>query len=492
MKANQLLDNIEVLNNIDLISLNIEIKGITDSSININNGDLFVAIAGNQMDGHDYIEDAINKGAAAIVGEKEYIDLPVPYLQVPNTRKALGKIAKAYYNNKDDDKIIIGITGTNGKTTTSYFLKNLIEKSKRTCGLIGTIEYIINGDCIKSVNTTPSALVLHKLLQESKDEVIIIEVSSHGLHQSRVEGISFDVCIFTNLEQEHLDYHQTMDHYFQSKLLLFQHLKDNGVAIINGDNAWGRKAADLLQASGKTVYTVGQASTCRFQINELDPICQTFQIIDNGSSHQIHLPIPGIHNRYNAAFAFASGKCLGLDSTQLCEGFAEIKGVHGRFEKRLLPNGAMVIIDYAHTTAAIQSCLTTAKQHGAKRIIHIFGFRGNRDERKRKDMLSISATESDYYILTMDDLNSVAAFDMLQTLDYLHESYGNDNGILIADRTMAIKWAIDLCMEGDWIIITGKGHEAYQQEYVLETKSDQETVDYLMDRQEKRKQVLTV
>ncbi|WP_156288453.1 UDP-N-acetylmuramoyl-L-alanyl-D-glutamate--2,6-diaminopimelate ligase [Oceanobacillus salinisoli] len=484
MKVKDFLNKLDIINTIHSIPLEAKIKGISDNSMNVDHHYIFVAIKGVQSDGHNYIGDAIKKGARIIIGENELTDVSVPYIQVKDSRKALGYISKEFYGNPSQDKTVIGITGTNGKTTTSYFIKNILEKNQKSCTLIGTIEYIINGETVKSLNTTPSSLILQELISKSRDDVVIIEVSSHGLAQSRVEGLEFDICLFTNLEPEHLDYHESMENYFKVKMTLFNYLKEDGHAIINTDNEWGMKAAQHLQNKNKHVHAIGQEETNHLQLTEMDGKTATVHFtVNQKESYQISMPIPGIHNMYNAAFAFQTAACIGIDGPFICDAFTALKGINGRFEMTKLSNNATVVVDYAHTTDAISHCLTAAKHRGASSIIHIFGFRGDRDKAKRKEMLSLTSRLSDYYILTMDDLNSVEPMEMLETLEELHEQYGNENGIIIADRTMAIKWAMDHCSEGDWIVITGKGHETYQQNFLLGTQSDKETVDNLIDQQ---------
>ena len=217
----------------------ISITGVTDNSKEIKKGFLFVAVTGYKSDGHNYINDAIRLGASAVIGNRDIKGLEVPYLRVENSRKALGQIAKRFYGDPSNQKIMIGITGTNGKTTTSYMLQQILEENGVTCSVIGTIQHIINGNKVDSHNTTPGTMELNSLLVESRDMVVIMEVSSHGLAQYRLEGIEFDFCVFTNLYHDHLDFHGTMEDYFLAKLLLFEKLKPSGLAVINGDDFWG-------------------------------------------------------------------------------------------------------------------------------------------------------------------------------------------------------------------------------------------------------------
>ncbi|MCU9612869.1 UDP-N-acetylmuramoyl-L-alanyl-D-glutamate--2,6-diaminopimelate ligase [Caldibacillus lycopersici] len=480
MKLKHVLKNLPFESNLPKYLENLEIIGIADNSMEVADNFLFIAVKGIHTDGHDYIEEAIANGAAIIIGEKPMsYKTSIPYLQVDNSRKAVGQIAKNFYNNPAANKTMVGITGTNGKTTTSYLIKHLLENSGKTCTLIGTIENIINGEVFHSYNTTPSALVLQKILAESKDEVVIMEVSSHGLSQHRVEGIEFDYCLFTNLDHEHLDYHETMDNYFQTKLLLFDYLKKHGKAIVNSDNPWGEKLANILKMRRIPVYSIGKAPANQMQIRSFNN--STIEFSDNNDLIQMKSPIAGVHNMYNILMAYTCATLFGINKSAIMSSLSKFRGVNGRFEMFKHTNGATIIVDYAHTQDAVLHCLTTAKQFSANHITHIFGFRGDRDISKRKEMLTVSSILSDRYILTFDDLNSMSESAMTQQLNQLQTNYGNEKGRIITDRTLAIQWAMENSHAQDWILITGKGHEKYKQLFQLPTESDKETVLYVME-----------
>lgn len=482
MKLKSLIEEINTASKVNYETANLTVTGIADSSDNVSQGYIFVAINGFNQDGHQFILEAIEKGACLIVGESEITDLTVPYIQVENSRKVLGIIASKFYGNPSNQKLMIGITGTNGKTTTSYILKHILESNGKSCSLIGTIQNEINGQVKKSTNTTPSSLDLHKLISESKDEVVIVEVSSHGLSQYRVQGIAFDFCLFTNLEHEHLDYHPSMEDYFQTKMLLFDHLKEGGQAIVNTDNHWGKRLAKSLQGKGIDVNSIGQSTINKVRILYFNVKNSTVFVEDRDEVNLVFSPMHGIHNMYNTLMAYVSARKVGLSEDSIIESVSNFQGVEGRFEKTKLSNGATIVVDYAHTAEAILNCLTTAKRYGAERVIHIFGFRGDRDQSKRQEMLAVTSNISDQYILTLDDLNSVPQSEMIETLDSLNSLFGNEKGLIIPDRTLAIKWAIEHSNPEDWIIITGKGHETYQQNYRLQTDSDKGTVLYFTNK----------
>ena len=473
------VDDILSVSNFD----EIEITGIADNSKDIKDGYLFIAIKGYSSDGHQFIEEAIRMGAVAVIGEAKIDSVTVPYIRVTNSRKVLGAVAKKFYKDPSSRKIMVGITGTNGKTTISYMLRQLLEENGISCSVIGTIQHMINGEKIQSRNTTPGTIELNSLLAQSQDQAVILEVSSHGLAQYRLEGIQFDYGIFTNLYHEHLDFHKTMEAYFRAKALLFDKLKHSGLAIINGDNEWGVRLYQKLQEKKVSSYIVGSSSQSDLQITgyQLSP-CPSISLYENGDPVHLTIPLPGLHNLYNAAIAYAVARRMSIKREDLLPVLQHFSGVPGRFEIYKDDDGPTLVIDYAHTADAIFHALHTAKQCGAKRIFHIFGFRGGRDKSKRAEMVRVSSEMSDVSILTMDDLNSEALEEMTATLHSLHLNYAENKDIVIPDRTIAIKTAIKMGTKDDWIIITGKGPESYQQRFALPTKSDKETVLYLQEK----------
>jgi UDP-N-acetylmuramoyl-L-alanyl-D-glutamate--2,6-diaminopimelate ligase len=477
MKASLLLGNIVNDSNLKAEFANMMIEGISCNSAKVSENDVFAAISGFKHDGHTYIADAISAGAALIIGEKEIGQLPVPYLQVSNSRQVLAKMACAFYGYPSKKHIMIGITGTNGKTTTSFMLRHILEEAGFSCALFGSVMNVVNGEITSSTQTTIDSLELQKQLAESNDDIAIIEVSSHGLSQFRVEGVEFDFCLFTNLDQDHLDYHGDMESYFAVKAGLFTQLKQNGKAIINHYNSWGEKLADQLANSAFDLLIVGKEQSHHLQIGKYKAKMHTYaELFEKDKQHELKLEILGVHNIYNAALSFLTAQQLGLSSSAILQSLSSFKGVPGRFEQYQHPSGAKVIVDYAHTADAFFHCLSTAKEIGAKRIFHIFGFRGGRDETKRQNMASVSAEWSDQPILTLDDLNGVSIEEMTQTLEEIKTSHG---GKVIHDRTLAIQYAWNEAEEGDWIFITGKGTEAYQQIFTLPVNSDPEAVQYL-------------
>lgn len=453
---------------------NLVVKGITFNSAKVENGFLFIAITGNSTDGHLFMDDAIENGAIAIIGEQIFESLDVPYFRVSNARKSLAILAKTFYDNPTRDKIIIGITGTNGKTTTAYMLKHILDTQGISCALFGSISTVINGIENPSTHTTLDPLTFHKLLSSSKDQVVIMEVSSHGLVQDRVEGIEFDYCIFTNLEHEHLDYHSNMESYFKAKQSLFTHLKTNGKAVVLSTSEWGERLSTYVSSIERQLIKVNG--------NNPTYIIDGEELIINTSSSTKGFPLTtsmkGKHNIENAALAYSTAVSLGIIPQKVVDALRAFKGVPGRYQLFVRPTGATFLIDYAHTANAFHCILDTIKSQDPFKIIHVFGFRGNRDLQKREKMLTISLQYCDYCILTFDDLNGVSSKQMMQELESLGP---RDKCVIIPDRTEAIKYAWELSQQNDWVIITGKGNEHYQQTYSMPTSSDLQTLKYLLD-----------
>ncbi|WP_082235685.1 UDP-N-acetylmuramoyl-L-alanyl-D-glutamate--2,6-diaminopimelate ligase [Halobacillus massiliensis] len=481
MKLIDLLENITVENKVAPDFLNLKIKGLTDDSTLVEKGSAFIAIKGYQSDGHLFIDDAIERGAAVIFGEKPISNkLSVPYVQVPNSRQALGRLSAVYYDHPSRKKLMIGITGTNGKTTTSYMVRHILEKFGNTCALIGTIQNIINGERHKTINTTPNPLIINQVLTESTDDYVVMEASSQGLSEFRLEGIEFDACLFTNLSPEHLDYHGSLEKYFEAKKQLFHKLKKNGTALINYDDEFGKRLAEELASDGIKVKTFGQSEGADYQIKDLSSSPPAHLFIEDQSQWlKLPSPIAGYHNLYNSALSYITGRSFSIPSAAIIQTMETFPGVEGRFNIYKLENEVCVVIDYAHTAEAILNCLQTALDSTENRLIHIFGFRGNKDKEKRSEMVKISAEISDMFILTLDDLNGVSSSGMVETLEILQETYGNEKGSIIPDRTSAIEKALTMSKPGDWIVITGKGHEEYKETYRHPVTSDKEAIQYL-------------
>lgn len=475
----------ELLKGITVTHQEEEIPSITINSIQFDSrkikmGDLFVAISGYDTDGHHYIEQAVARGASAVVGERHITDLEVPYFQTEDSRKALAHLASHFYGHPSKKHIMIGVTGTNGKTTTAYLLKHMIEKSGRTCSLFGTVNNMINNEIIESKNTTPDPLELQSLLAQSKDEVVIMEVSSHGIQQQRIEGVLFDIAIFTNLSHDHLDYHDSLRDYFNVKAKLFDQLKDNGVSIVASHNEWGKKLEQKLKDADLQVFTFGSNQSDDIQlVNVCTEYFPLVKVKHGDTHHFLEMPLPGLHNVWNTMGALLTLNHIGITIRDAASTFPSFPGVPGRFEAFTHPSGATFVVDYAHTEDAIEYCYQTANRENADRIVHILGFRGNRDVTKRKDIVSLCSSVCSQLILTFDDLNGVSPEHMIQELEELNEEVAAGSALIIPDRTEAIQYAWKQAKEGDWVFITGKGQESYKQSFMLPASTDKETIQLL-------------
>ncbi|QOR64649.1 UDP-N-acetylmuramoyl-L-alanyl-D-glutamate--2,6-diaminopimelate ligase [Cytobacillus suaedae] len=455
----------------------IEINGIEFDSRKIKEGNLFVAISGHISDGHTFIQAAVDNGAAAIIGEKELMEeVSVPYYQVDNSRALLSQLANAFFQKPQYKHKMIGITGTNGKTTTAYMLHHILTTNGKSASLIGTVGYIINGKQHESALTTPDAITLQKMIYDSKDEYVVMEVSSHGLDQYRVACPMFDYAIFTNLTHEHLDYHLDLETYYQSKKKLFSCLKTEGKAIVGTYTLWGERLFRELYNDKTPIFSYGQKKrreTIYLKSYTSTPTA-TFVVQDHGEEYQIRMKIPGKHNLLNALGSYICARDMGFTPGEVISALEKFEGAPGRFEEILTPTGAKVIIDYAHTPDGLSHALETATYCISNELYHIFGFRGNRDCSKRKEMVEISQKHCHHVYLTLDDLNGIEKEQMVQELFELSKPYANVT--VIEDRTDAISHTLGLLVKGDGLIITGKGPEKYKEQYHSPTLTDKETV----------------
>ncbi|OJF97104.1 UDP-N-acetylmuramoyl-L-alanyl-D-glutamate--2,6-diaminopimelate ligase [Alkalibacterium sp. 20] len=476
MKWNKLIENIQGLYG-DTIPETTEIKGVTDQSSEVEEGFVFVAVKGFKNDGHRYISQALEQGASVIIGQQDIELKDTPYIKHENTRELLGQLAASYYNYPTRDKLVIGVTGTNGKTTTGLFLTHLLRKKGYTVSFFGTVFNEMNGERTTSSLTTPSASTIQKALSESNDQAVVIEVSSQGLEQHRMEGMSFDYALFTNLQHDHLDYHNTIEDYFFAKKKLFSLLKDIGKAIINEDDKWGEKLAQLLTEEGHTVLTVGEEH--QHTRYHLEGSTQGSCTIGD-TSYSVELPIPGKYNLSNLSMALTVLQDLNQDLTNISQVMEDLEPIPGRFEVDTISETVKGVIDYAHTAEALQGLLPTIKEiYTNHRLVHIFGFRGNRDSTKREKMIQISAQFSDETILTLDDLNGLSADAMeAEYLEFVKDQSSGQVKIIL-DRTIAISDATKNATEPTLVVVTGKGHESYQQDFELSLKSDKETFLFL-------------
>jgi len=448
------------------------ITSVTDDSRSVSSGSLFVAVKGERVDGHKYVGQAIKAGAAAIVGQDSVERASVPFVQVTDSRKALGLIGSRFYGDPSAQLAMIGVTGTNGKTTTTYLCKALLEHMGRRVGLIGTVAYQVGAETIPASHTTPGAVELQRLLarmNEAQLDSVVMEVSSHALAMDRTAGCEYDVAVFTNLTQDHLDYHRTMEEYFQAKLRLFTGLgqgkKTRQRAIVNMDDPRGVyvRAACRVPVWGYALNVSADlvAENVRLSMNG-----STFTAATPAGTFTVESRLVGEHNVYNLLGAIGVALHGGATCDQVREAVARVSNVPGRFERVSAGQDFTVVVDYAHTEDALVRLLTAAATLKTQRIITLFGCGGDRDRGKRPKMGRAAVEFSDVVILTSDNPRTEDPLTILREVEAgVREALQGRPSVqyhMVADRREAIGTAVRLARPGDILLIAGKGHEDYQ------------------------------
>ena len=479
MRLAQLLDGVLVTKLFQItygrfaVTQDVEIRNLQYDSRNVQRGDCFFAIRGTGADGHRFIESAINSGAAAVVLENDaalpesmFLHTGVIKIVVPDSRKTLALMAANYYGHPSDHLTMVGVTGTNGKTTTTHIIRSILEAAGQNVGLIGTIEYKIGNQVTPASHTTPESLELNQLLTrmvESGCSSVSMEVSSHALHQYRIHGLHFNVGVFTNLTHDHLDYHGSMDEYFKAKKLLFDGLVESSCAITNADDEWGWKMLGSTRAR-QIAYGVNETADVQAKDIQLSLNGTSFTIQYRDQSTLISSPLVGRFNVYNILAAFSAGIALELSTDVIATGIANVKSVRGRFERIPSPRGWTAVIDYAHTPDALEKCLRTIHdvlpETNRGRIITVFGAGGDRDRTKRPLMGSVVGSLSDIVVVTSDNPRTEDPQRIMD--DIIQGIPGGATMIREVDRRAAIEGALQQAKPGDVILIAGKGHEDYQ------------------------------
>ena len=440
----------------------LEITGLACHSHEIGPGYLFVALQGQLSDGHDFIPDAVKRGAAAVLCQRRPVTDPgVPVLVTDDTRLALALAAANFYGRPGESLTLIGVTGTNGKTTTTYLIKELLEAAGKKVGLIGTNQNMIGGECLPAQRTTPDSLELQRLLRRMADEgcgYVVMEVSSHALVLERTAGLTFQVGVFTNLTQDHLDFHRTMEAYRAAKEGLF---RQSRTAVFNLDDEAGRWYA-ARRTGEMLTYSEGKNEADLTAKNvRLLPGRVEFEALTDSGISRVKLPIPGGFTIYNAMAALTCGLALGLKLEEMTAALARVKGVKGRVEVVPVPADYTVVIDYAHTPDALENLLDTARACTQGRVILVFGCGGDRDRSKRPIMGQIAAELADYVVVTSDNPRSEDPEEILREIEAgMTESRTPRE--FITDRRKAIGRALSLGRPGDMILLAGKGHETWQ------------------------------
>jgi UDP-N-acetylmuramoyl-L-alanyl-D-glutamate--2,6-diaminopimelate ligase len=449
-------------------SLDRRITSICYDSREANPGGLFVAIRGNVVDGHSFIEQAIDRGAIAIVSEEPGLTQRVTHIQVPDSRDALARLAAAFYSNPSKQLRMIGVTGTNGKTTTTYLIKHLLERAGQRTGLIGTVSYEIGERVLPASRTTPESLDLQSILAQCVDAGcanVVMEVSSHALELERVDGIGFRVAIFTNLTQDHLDFHRGMKEYFEAKARLFAGLRagegKSRTAIINVDDAYGQQ---LIARFGRELsiitFGMGARADLRASNFKIEPTGTSYQLDIKGKSFLVRLPLIGRFNIYNSLAALAAIQALGLDVRAAVLALARAPQVPGRLEAVPARRQFQIFVDYAHTDDALLNVIKTCRDLSPNRLIVVFGCGGNRDKSKRPLMGVAADQNADYSIITSDNPRKE---DPAQIIRDIEAGFRSKRFESVLDRREAITRAIQLAQPRDIVLIAGKGHEKYQE-----------------------------
>jgi UDP-N-acetylmuramoyl-L-alanyl-D-glutamate--2,6-diaminopimelate ligase len=448
------------------------VHAITDDSRAVTGGSLFVAVKGERVDGHGFVEQAIKAGAVAVVAQEPVASGPLPFVRVADSRKALGFLGSRFHGDPSARLRMIGVTGTNGKTTTTYLCKALLEGIGRQVGLIGTVEYRIGQETLPASHTTPGALDLQALLAkmvESGLTAAVMEVSSHALALDRTSGCEYDAAVFTNLTQDHLDFHHTMEDYFEAKLRLFTGLaggqKAGKLALVNVDDPLG---ATIREACPVPVwgYALKNQADLKAGRVRLSLTGTVFTAETPAGSFTVESRLVGEHNVYNLLGAIGVALHEGATPHQICEATAHITNVPGRFERISSEHDVTVVVDYAHTEDALLRLLTAAQALKTGRIITVFGCGGDRDRGKRPKMGRAAVEYSDVVVLTSDNPRTEDPMTIFRDVEVgvrdALERHSHVQYHLVPDRREAIRAAIRGAHRGDMVLIAGKGHEDYQ------------------------------
>lgn len=444
-------------------SENVQIKSLAYDSREVEKGALFTAIRGYRFDGHDYISEAREKGAKALIVEEKG-DYNLPYLLVEDSRFVLAKVSAAFYGYPGRKMTLIGVTGTNGKTTTSFLIEGILNCAGKKAGLLGTVTYRYKDRTFPGERTTPESLDLQKQLAELVSigaKSVVMEVSSHALKLKRVGGLEFDIGVFTNLTPEHGEFHPSQADYLESKALLFnKYLKETGQGVINADTD---QAPFLLsQNRGNSLtYSLQGRGDLNGEILETGPEGLVLRIFWGQEQKDIGLNLAGTFNAYNALAAIGTGLALGLDLEKISRGIKQVKGVPGRFELVGRGEEIGVIVDFAHTPDSLANVLKTARDIAPKNLILVFGCGGDRDREKRPEMTRIAVELADYVIITADNPRNE---DLSQIIEDMKTGLGREKNMeIIPDREKAIFKGIEVAGKGDLVLIAGKGHETGQE-----------------------------
>lgn len=445
---------------------NPEIKSIENDNRKVINGSLFVCIKGFTVDGHDFAEAAVTAGAAAVIAEKP-LSLSVPVIVVENTRRALAVLADAFYSQPSHKLHMIGITGTNGKTTTSHLIEKILSDAGQQTGLIGTMYTKIGSEQLETKNTTPESLTLQKTFQQMVKAGVqstVMEVSSHALVEGRVHGTDFNVAVFTNLTQDHLDYHHTMDEYKRAKSLLFSQLGNAydfdkpKYAVLNIDD----KASEMyIECTSAHIVTYGIDKKANLQATNIQISAKgtDFDLISPFGVHNVSIQLIGKFSVYNVLASIGAAICSGVSIENAIASLESVQGVSGRFELVDAGQDFSVIVDYSHTPDSLENVLRTVNEFAKGKVWVVVGCGGDRDRTKRPLMAQIACENSDNPIFTSDNPRSEEPSEIIKDME---AGVSGKEYEVIMDRKEAITYAVKHANKDDVILIAGKGHETYQ------------------------------
>ncbi|MFQ5692625.1 MAG: UDP-N-acetylmuramoyl-L-alanyl-D-glutamate--2,6-diaminopimelate ligase [Nitrospinota bacterium] len=456
--------------------LDADITGIAYDSRRVEPGHLFAALPGTRTDGETFLEEAVRRGAAGLLvrdladARARGLNASVAVVEAADIRRALARVADAFYGHPSQRVRVVGITGTNGKTTWTYLAESILRAAGRSAGVIGTISYRWGGSERPAGQTTPEAPDLQAILREMADAGVdhcLMEVSSHGLSLKRVEGIRFEAAVFSNLTQDHLDFHETIDAYFEAKRSLFTR-HPVGRAIVNVDDPYGARIWDDVQdtPAGRAGLTYGLSPGAAVRAREIENNGSglRFRLAGPGGEIPVRLRLLGAHNVYNALAAAAAGLALGIGLEGVAEGLARLENAPGRFERIDLGQPFAVVVDYAHTEDALRRVLKTARELVGGRLIAVMGCGGDRDRSKRPRMGAAAAEVADHVVVTSDNPRTEDPAAILREIEpgILALGEGRASHEMCVDRREAIRRALAAAGPGDGVVIAGKGHETYQ------------------------------
>ncbi len=464
-----MVEGVDLFKGVDVLEIRGEIpeqlRRLCCDSRMVQEDDLFVALRGTSFDGHHYLADVAARRVGAAVVETVNDSLALPQIRVADTLASLPVIAANYYGHPSRELHLIGITGSNGKTTSTYILESIWKAAQQQTAVVGTIEYRFGDKRIEAPNTTPLPHEMQRLLREIVQERIqwvMMEVSSHGLALHRVDQIVFDAALFTNLSQDHLDFHRDMDEYRETKQRLFtEHLKHNAPAVINIDDEAGRRMQEAIQSHRIVSYGIQNEALVMAKQIELGLQETTFTLHFPDRTLSVRSRLLGFHNIYNLLGAAAAAWACGISGDQIQQGIENVKPVPGRLEIVPTTIGAQVVVDYCHTPDALQKCLEALQAIPHRRLMTVFGCGGDRDAKKRPLMGAIALRYSDRVIVTSDNPRTEDPMRIIQDIESGMES-GKQQYVVISNRREAIHTAIESLKANDIVLIAGKGHETYQ------------------------------